>query len=200
VKVPTVAVTFDDGYAENFINLRAITEETGLPVGYFVSTEHISSGREFAHDHSFNEHGFAPNTWEQVEILKRCGYEIGSHTRNHVDCGSTDEDFLRHEILGSGADIQKKLGPTEHFSFPTGQPQNISAPATAIACAGYRNVFSAYRGGNSHSDARRILRRGGFPNTLWELELQLQSVLAGVPQEPPHLKVSVDESALSEVR
>jgi len=200
VKVPTVAVTFDDGYADNFINLRAITEETGLPVGYFISTEHISSGREFAHDHSFNEHGFAPNTWEEIEVLKHCGFEIGSHTRNHVDCGSTDEEFLRLEILGSSADIQKKLGPTEHFSFPTGQPLNISAPAAAIACAGYRNVFSAYRGGNSHADARRILRRGGFPNTLWELELQLQSVLAGVPQEPPHLKVSVDESALSEVR
>jgi peptidoglycan/xylan/chitin deacetylase (PgdA/CDA1 family) len=193
VKVPTVAITFDDGYADNFVNLRAITEETGLPIGYFISTEHISSGREFAHDQLFNEHGFPPNTWEQVEFLQRCGYEIGSHTRNHADCGSTDEEFLRHEIVGSGEDLQQKLGPIAHFSFPFGLPQNISAPAAAIACASYRNVFSAYRGGNFHAEVRRILKRGNFPPTRWELELQLQSVLTGNAKEPPHLKVRIDE-------
>ena len=193
VKVPTVAVTFDDGYAENFVNLRAVTEETGLSIGYFISTEHISSGGEFAHDQLFNEHGFPPNTWEQIEFLKHCGYEIGSHTRNHADCGSTDEELLRQEIVGSGEDIRQKLGPTAHFSFPFGLPQNISAPAAGIACASYKNVFSAYRGGNFHADARRILKRGNFSHTVWELELQLQSVLARDAKEPPHLKVRIDE-------
>jgi hypothetical protein len=90
-------------------------------------------------------------------------------------------------------DSQQKLGPSAHFSFPFGLPQNISAPAASIACAAYRNVFSAYRGGNFHAEARRILKRAGFPNTLWELELQLQSVLAGEQKEPPHLKLRVDQ-------
>ena len=193
VKIPTVAITFDDGCADNFVNLRAITEETGLPIGYFISTEHISSGREFAHDQLLNVHGFLPNTWEQIEFLQRCGYEIGSHTRNHADCGSTDEEFLRHEIVGSGDDIRQKLGPTANFSFPFGLPQNISAPAAAIAGATYKNVFSAYRGGNFHRDARRILKRGNFSHTLWELELQLQSVLTGDAKEPPHLQLRIDE-------
>ena len=197
VEVPTVAVTFDDGYADNFVNLRAITEESGLPIGYFISTEHISSGREFAHDRLFHEHGFPPNSWEQVEFLQRCGYEIGSHTRNHADCGSTDEEFLRHEIVGSSEDIQRKLGPTAHFSFPFGLPENISAPAAQIACASYKNVFSAYRGGNFHAEARRILKRGNFPHTVWELELQLQSVLTGETREAPHLKCRFDEHGSS---
>jgi peptidoglycan/xylan/chitin deacetylase (PgdA/CDA1 family) len=190
--VPTVAVTFDDGYADNFVNLRAITEETGVPIGYFISTEHISSGREFAHDQLVNAHGFLPNTWEQIEFLKHCGYEIGSHTRNHADCGSTDEEFLRHEIVGSGEDIRQRLGPTAHFSFPFGLPQNISAPAAAMACATYKNVFSAYRGGNFHSEARKILKRGNFSHTVWELELQLQSVLSANAKELPHLKARID--------
>ena len=191
--VPTVAITFDDGYADNFVNLRAVTEETGLPIGYFISTEHISSGREFAHDQLLNVHGFLPNTWEQIEFLKRCGYEIGSHTRNHADCGSTDEEFLRHEIVGSADDIQQKLGPTPNFSFPFGLPQNISASAAAIACDSYQNVFSAYRGGNFHGDARRILKRGNFSHTVWELELQLQSVLTGDAKEAAHLEVRLDD-------
>ena len=195
VKVPTVAITFDDGYADNFVNLRAVTEETGLPIGYFISTEHISSGREFAHDQSFKEHGFAPNTWQQIEFLQRSGYEIGSHTRNHANCGSTDEKFLRDEIVGSSEDIQQRLGPTAHFSFPFGLPQNISPLAAEIACHTYQNVFSAYRGGNFRADERQILKRGNFPHTIWELELQLQSILTTEAKEPAHLKVRFDGSS-----
>jgi folate-dependent phosphoribosylglycinamide formyltransferase PurN/peptidoglycan/xylan/chitin deacetylase (PgdA/CDA1 family) len=197
VKVPTVAITFDDGYADNFVNLRAITQESGLPIGYFISTEHISSGREFAHDQPFGQHGFLPNSWGQVEVLQRCGYEIGSHTRNHADCGSTDEEFLRHEIVSSAEDIRQRLGSSAHFSFPFGLPENISAPAAQIACASYKNVFSAYTGANFHAEARRILKRGNFPYTIWELELQLQSALTGDTKEPPHLKVRLDEQESS---
>ena len=102
---------------------------------------------------------------------------------------------MRHEIVGSGVDIQQKLGQSPHFSFPFGRPQNISALASAIACASYRNVFSAYRGANFHADGRRILKRACFPQTVWELELQLQSVLARDEEEPSHLKVHIDETA-----
>jgi len=190
VEVPTVAITFDDGYADNFINLRAVTEETGIPIGYFIATEHISNRTEFGHDGLFSEHGFAPNTWDQVQFLKHSGYEIGSHTRNHADCGSVDEQFLQIEIVGSLEDLKNRLGPVKHFSFPFGMPQNISPPAVEIACANYENVFSAYGGGNFHSDQQRIIKRGNFPFTVWELELQLQSVLQAARPEEFHLKRS----------
>lgn len=192
VAVPTVAITFDDGYADNFVNLRAVTEETGVPIGYFIASEHISNGREFAHDDLFNEHGFPPNTWEQIEFLKHCGYEIGSHTRHHADCGSSDPEFLRSEIIGSGQDIEKRLGATTNFSFPFGLPENISPPAVEMACRAYENVFTAYGGGNFSSDRARMLKRGSFPHTVWELELQLQSVLARPIKELPHLRMRLE--------
>jgi peptidoglycan/xylan/chitin deacetylase (PgdA/CDA1 family)/folate-dependent phosphoribosylglycinamide formyltransferase PurN len=188
VETPTVAITFDDGYADNFVNLRAVSEETGVPIGYFVATDHISSGKEFAHDGLFSEYGFIPNTWEQIRFFQHCGYEIGSHTRNHADCGATDPNLLRDEIVGSLQDLKRNLGPTPHFSFPFGMPQNISEPAVDIACQHYQNVFSAYGGGNFHSDPPRIMKRGNFPFTVWELELQLQSVLRPPRAEDPHLK------------
>jgi peptidoglycan/xylan/chitin deacetylase (PgdA/CDA1 family) len=188
VTVPTVAITFDDGYADNYINLRAVTEATGVPIGYFIATEHISTGNEFAHDGLFSETGFAPNTWEQIQFLKHSGFEIGSHTRSHADCGSTDEEFLRSEIVGSLEDFKQNLGATVHFSFPFGKAQNISSEAVEIACSHYENVFGAYGGGNFRSQQQRILKRGNFPFTVWELELQLQSVLGPPRQEDPHLK------------
>jgi len=188
VSVPTVAITFDDGYADNFINLRAVSEETGVSIGYFVATEHIAKGKEFAHDELFNEHGFPPNTWDQLEVMRHSGYELASHTRNHADCGSTEEAFLQSEIAGSLEDFKHMLGPTTHFSFPYGLSKNISPRAAEIACSLYENVFSAYGGGNLHSEPQRIMKRGNFPFTVWELELQLQSVLRPARPEEPYLK------------
>ncbi|SPP99896.1 putative Polysaccharide deacetylase [Candidatus Sulfobium mesophilum] len=45
-KKPAVAVTFDDGYADNVLAL-AIVEEVGVPVTFFISTGNIDSSNEF---------------------------------------------------------------------------------------------------------------------------------------------------------
>lgn len=193
VAVPTICITFDDGYADNFVNLRAISEATGVPIAYFIATEHIASGREFAHDERAGEHGFAPNTWHQIEVLKRSGYDIGSHTRNHADCGVTDQEFLRNEIVGSSQDIATEVGPAKYFSFPFGMPSNISPDALALACATYEKIFSAYGGENLPSDHYRVLRRWSFPRTIWELELQLNSILNSTEEEPSHLRARVED-------
>jgi folate-dependent phosphoribosylglycinamide formyltransferase PurN/peptidoglycan/xylan/chitin deacetylase (PgdA/CDA1 family) len=193
ITVPTISITFDDGYADNFVNLRAISEATGVPIGYFVSTEHITNGREFAHDVRSDEHGFLPNTWQQLEFLKHCGYEIGSHTRSHANCGTPDRKILHDEIVATGQDIAKRLGGTKHFSFPFGLPANISTEAMEIACRTYENVFSAYGGENLSIDGHRILKRWSFPRTIWELELQLNSILNPLCQEPTYLRARADE-------
>lgn len=46
-KKPAVAVTFDDGYADNVRNALAIIEEVGVPATFFISTDNIGSGNEF---------------------------------------------------------------------------------------------------------------------------------------------------------
>jgi hypothetical protein len=48
--------------------------------------------------------------------------------------------------------------------------------------------LAAYRGGNYCVERRKILKRGNFPHTVWELELQLQSALTKDIDEPAFLK------------
>lgn len=58
VTMPTVVLTFDDGYAENFLCLRAVAEAENIPVSLFVCTQAVSEGAEFRHDLERKEKGF----------------------------------------------------------------------------------------------------------------------------------------------
>ena len=180
VGTPTVVLTFDDGYGENFINLRAVAERTRIPVTLFVSTEHVTTKLPFQHDVRRGQSGFVPLSWEQVISLARSGFEIGSHTRSHFDCGASDKTALESEIVGSKNDLERRLGtPVEYFSFPWGYPQNMSPEAIEVARKTYAYILSAHGGVNFPSSRDRIwhLRRCGSPPSLWELELTCQSIL-----------------------
>jgi peptidoglycan/xylan/chitin deacetylase (PgdA/CDA1 family)/folate-dependent phosphoribosylglycinamide formyltransferase PurN len=181
VTEPTVVLTFDDGYRDNFLTLRAIVEETGVPITLFVSTEHMTDGREFAHDVRAGERGFAPLTWDELRQMRRQGFEIGSHTRTHFDCGSRDRSRLTGEIIGSKRELEQRLGiPITLFSFPGGLPSNMSPEAMALAEQGYGCVLSAFGGSNAGPDVRH-LKRWFHACHRWELELQIQGVLEREP-------------------
>ena len=176
---PMVAVSFDDGYRENFLNLRAAAVEVDFSGALFVCSQKLEKQEEFEHDTRRGELGFLPFTWQQLCALSENGFELGSHTRTHFDCGSSDIQALTHEIVGSKQELEQRLGvPITLFSFPWGKPANMSESAIRLATANYANVFSA-NGHAIHANAKlpAVLDRVGHPNDLWELELNLQSIL-----------------------
>ena len=179
VTAPTVVLTFDDGYGDNYVNLRAVAEALDVKVTLFVSTSFLTSQTAFPHDAAFGRDGFRPFTWEEVAQLARAGFEIGSHTRSHADCGSRDLSFVHDEIVGSKQDLESRLGrPVEFFSFPFGLRKNMSAEALEISRKNYACAVSAFGGRNfAESVDFGHLRRCTHMADLWELELQIQSLL-----------------------
>jgi peptidoglycan/xylan/chitin deacetylase (PgdA/CDA1 family) len=179
VSEPTVVLTFDDGYEDNFLGLRAVVEAENVPVSLFVCTDQITHSSPFQHDLDRNERDFRAMNWDQVRYLDRHGVTIGSHTRSHFDCGSADTAVLESEIAGSLDDLRRELGhEVPYFSFPWGQPRNMSDAARCIAAKTYRYVYSAF-GGVNHAPLHpaSLINRCSQPQSLLELELLLQSVL-----------------------
>jgi peptidoglycan/xylan/chitin deacetylase (PgdA/CDA1 family) len=179
IRVPTVALTFDDGYADNFVNLRAVADEASIPVALFITTEPVGIHREFQHDLVNGNNGFLPLTWEQIRYWSLGEVEFGSHTHTHFDCGSTDRPTLGREIVGSKRDLENRLGkPVSFFAFPFGQHENLSTEAIDVAASAYRYFVSCFGGENLPERGlnRRHLFRKQFYADPWELELELQSV------------------------
>jgi hypothetical protein len=117
--------------------------------------------------------------------LQKQGFEIGSHTRTHFNCGSDNSINLHSEIVGSKEDLETQLGtPIEYFSFPFGLPENICSEASQIAGRTYSYIFSAFGGRNTaarpHTELKH-LKRVCHCNDLWSLELQIQGVLEKEP-------------------
>ncbi len=180
VTEPTVVLTFDDGYRDNHLNLLAATLVADIPATLFVCSQRIDTQQPFDHDLEWGFPGFLPLTWDQLRELKMVGFRVGSHTRTHFDCGSTDPVRLHDEIVASQAEIEEHLGPpVEMFSFPIGLPANISRVAMERARSTYRVVCSAYGGfmRPGPSDQLWHVFRCSHPPDLGEFELLLQSAL-----------------------
>lgn len=147
---PCVAITFDDGYAEN--SQFAIPElvRRNIPATYFVATDFVRTGEPFPHDH---ERGFPlpVNTVDDLRRYADAGIEIGAHTRSHLSCGDVrDVNRLRDEIVGSAHQLEKWCQvPIRYFSFPYGLPENMSQLAVDVVReAGFAGFCSAYNAWN----------------------------------------------------
>lgn len=176
---PTVVLTFDDGYADNVLSLRAAALRGSVPATLYVCSENIDSHRNFAHDRDLNNGAFPPMSWDAVRTMETWGYHIGAHTRTHFDCGCSDPWQLVPEIIECRREIEAQIGhPINDFSFPFGLQRNISAQAFALARQEYATFASAYGGVNrAGQEGAGHVYRCPHLSSLLELELQLQSAL-----------------------
>jgi peptidoglycan/xylan/chitin deacetylase (PgdA/CDA1 family) len=104
ISEPAVAVTFDDGYADNVLEALPILEEVGVPATFFVSTGTIGTPQEF--------------WWHELEHLILGEGELpgsftlsGDSLRKSWPTGSEDErQRLYHDIvaLTTSADARRR--------------------------------------------------------------------------------------------
>jgi peptidoglycan/xylan/chitin deacetylase (PgdA/CDA1 family) len=161
-----LAITFDDGYRDNFDNARPVLEKLSLPATFFVVTGWMGTTvvprwddvRGVCHPWM---------NWDQVRALHDSGFEIGAHTHSHVDLGAVPPEHARHELLAARLQLEEQLGSrVESFSYPYGGRQHLTeANRDAVRRAGFRCCCSSFGGINRAGSDPFFLNR--VPVTPW---------------------------------
>lgn len=161
-----LAVTFDDGYLDNYTTAAPILDNHGVPACFFVVSDFIGSSRLPWWDQE-SKRASEWMTWDQIRELRARGHEIGAHTLTHVPLDVTTGDAARAEIEGSRARLEQELGqPVDLFAYPFGgRRQIIEENRLLVKQAGFRGCFSSYGGTIRKGDDPFKLRR--TPITPW---------------------------------
>lgn len=176
---PIIAVSFDDGYLDNFENAAPVLLKHQVPCTFFISTEKIRDNKPFDHDMRALGFGLDNMSWDQVKQMNAWGLHFGSHTRNHVNLAEVSDEVALEELQGSLNDIRTQLGQEQVFiAFPYGRKKHITAARIdMMKQIGYAACFSAYGGLNKMDIDRFNIRRIGVN---WAFDLTaLQARLRG---------------------
>jgi peptidoglycan/xylan/chitin deacetylase (PgdA/CDA1 family) len=131
-----VAITFDDGYKCWHEQAAPILEELSIPAVFFLCSGFVGlegeRARQFCRERLRRQQQLSPLTRRQVhDLAGNALFEIGSHTRNHVDLGQRwDAATLEHEIEGDRQRLEEWTGkPVRWFAYPFGGLANVSSDA-----------------------------------------------------------------------
>ncbi len=148
----SVAITFDDGYADFYRFALPILTEHNFSATVFVITGLLKTQRM-----CFK--GTECLTLSEVRELHSLGINIGSHTVKHSELKLLQQDEVENEVSGSKKALEDALGaPVKSFAYPFAFPEAdrrfVSRLADLLNKCGYENGVTTILG-TAHPGANR---------------------------------------------
>jgi peptidoglycan/xylan/chitin deacetylase (PgdA/CDA1 family) len=102
-----VVLTFDDGYREDYTNVRPLLARRHWPGVLNLAVQNLLDRKL---------------TVPQIRTMIANGWEIDAHTLTHRDLTTLGSADLRHEVAGSRAWIRRRFHvPVNFFCYPSGR-------------------------------------------------------------------------------
>jgi peptidoglycan/xylan/chitin deacetylase (PgdA/CDA1 family) len=148
-----VVIHLDDGYRSSYDIAYPVLKKYGFTATLFIYTSFIGASKNAL-------------TWDQLKTMKAEGFEVGSHSVNHVNLskklgGESENEYLarvKRELLLAKQVLDDKLNQnTQYIAFPYGE----FSPVLLKLCqeTGYRVGFSVRAGGNPFFSEPLTLKR-----------------------------------------
>jgi len=125
---PLITVTFDDGWESIY--------SAGFPVlqEYNVrTTQYVLSG-------TFDHPDYM--SLAQVKSMQDSGHDIASHTVDHPNLTSLDDEDLAFQITKSKEELEKHFGSIEDFASPLSAFDNRTMASISATYRSHRNTYS----------------------------------------------------------
>ena len=138
-----IVLTFDDGYREDFTNVRPLLAARHWPAVLNLAVRNLLDGKL---------------TVPQIRALIHSGWEVDAHTINHLDLTTLGPADLRHEVAGSRAYIRRRFHvPVDFFCYPSGRYD--ARVLAAVRAAGFLGATIEGAGAASPRDGLLTLPR-----------------------------------------
>ncbi|QKF71542.1 polysaccharide deacetylase [Campylobacter geochelonis] len=157
----SVAITFDDGYEDNFTNSFKVLQKYNLKATIYLVPNQTTN-----HWESSNTSHISPMlTHLQIKQMQSSGLiEFGSHTLSHENLSTLDDEILKAELLYSKIEISELTNSAcTAFAYPYGKFDERIINATKEA--GYTNAVVVKRGFYEAKDDKFSIKRIGVLGT-----------------------------------
>lgn len=171
---PRVALTFDDGYADNYEYAFPLLAERGLTATFFVTVGFLERDADVMNRLAViwrtPRDELSPLAWPQVEEMRAAGMRFGSHTWSHPNLSELSPVQAASELEHSKAILEDRTGArVDAIAYPFGKwRQHVDATTLALArTAGYEYGYASLpRAIASRDDRFRIPRFGVGDDTV----------------------------------
>lgn len=137
----TVALTFDDGFHDNYDAAHPLLEKHGAKATLFLVVDRMDrdwSSAKKAHHNSGELRAEPKLDNDDVRAMLASGrWELGAHTLTHAPLTNLNAQQRKREIAAAKAQLEAEFNtPVQAFAYPFGIFE--AADQQAVAAAGYR--------------------------------------------------------------